>query len=367
MRQRFPDIVSLGISPSSIVGMIDKPIGSATEKWRWIADLSLTLPAISSLRQSYLAANSFRLPLASHQCCLVPTQAADMMNFDFRARLQSRLSRLTTNSRYSLLLGSSSNEDKARILSESQSQAAAWIHTYNRMSNRDFRIALCRWLDVPSFLPPPPHVKCCNAAISTHHLTICKLGGGGIHTHDLITASLAKMLAMSGNQVCREVLSFLPDRTSQHMDLITTIRSVRTYCDVTIIAPLAYLPEALLRGKAAQIACARKIATYGSALDALGLPFLPLPFENFGRMHPNVIDLISTAASDFGQVNAHNHPTFRSKQFARFVFPHSSLSASFEKYWIAFISCQLQSQIATNIAHRCYSLGLSLSSLSPTI
>ena len=129
-----------------------------------------------------------------------------------------------------------------------------------------------------------------------HHFLNCRRGGEIILRHNALRQSFAQILRTAGDCVQQEVpICSIPSTQvlahNLRFDLISTSSASQQNitADVTVINPISSSQAILNRnatndGNAAKTAERRKEAIYSGCSAALGMRFIPLAFEVFGRI-----------------------------------------------------------------------------------
>jgi hypothetical protein len=174
-----------------------------------------------------------------------------------------------------------------------------------------------------------------------HMSTLCGKNGFRHKTHDNMKRALSKMLRTCGLLTIEEEKHIFQDTANPECQDRPDIsvwglpgngNFEKMVYDVSVMFPL--------HGQSMESVAARKNTVYRQRCVAKGIGFEPLIFESFGKLHRNVVNLI-TQACTFAAIkrggNANDTGTF---------------AAALSRHWLSVLSFTLQRSISTSIMSR---------------
>ena len=247
----------------------------------------------------------------------MPLTVADLLLFTTVKRLQGQIKRCFEEIKVVDFKRTCLHNDSehAQFLSKSQAGASAFLRAIPStramlFSNPDYQIVLRLYLRLPllGLLGLPSQVEChCGRTLATSrrailsetHLLTCTGSKVMTNRHNAITNVFADMIRSAKLiPILEEVASELPNTRLRYDISINRCDSwdQNHKCDVTIVNPLStHLVKLAAKHprSAADKKAASKRAKYKSALSQSD-KFIPLVFETFGAVHPDVFHFVHT-------------------------------------------------------------------------
>eukprot|EP00820_Chromera_velia_P026990 Cvel_10710.t1-p1 / transcript=Cvel_10710.t1 / gene=Cvel_10710 / organism=Chromera_velia_CCMP2878 / gene_product=hypothetical protein / transcript_product=hypothetical protein / location=Cvel_scaffold651:60539-61930(+) / protein_length=399 / sequence_SO=supercontig / SO=protein_coding / is_pseudo=false len=199
-------------------------------------------------------------------------------------------------------------------------------------------------------------VCACGAALDVrgHHAQKCPNGGGVVWRHEQVKGAFMEILwGLRHTHVLEETTfghlgvaidSRFPDRRHKRVDIFASLSTDDTMvADVSVTFPISFdaarlRTRAKTAGAAARTRSEEKIRKYAAAVRSVGLRFIPLVFESFGRPDKETVsfvkELVTVAMNRAGVVSEGSINTVRSRLT--------------DRYW-KILGCTLQRYVAINI------------------
>jgi hypothetical protein len=229
---------------------------------------------------------------------------------DAPQHLQHKLYNRVIKKEAKLLMSDSSPHDRARLLSVKQPESSAWLKCIPSeprltLPAEDFRDNVLINLGLlPTHIPIGG--KCpCGEIQTVEHMTICKIGGGGIKVHDALVGIFVDMLRDCGDRAYSEPRNLFFEDTGTISNKKPDIRVLNAgpqrqdlLLDVSRICPTRPGLVNLREGSATRPRYAayqrhrEKNKKFLDKASEVRMWFLPLAFETFGAMHPKAIQFL---------------------------------------------------------------------------
>ena len=173
---------------------------------------------------------------------------------------------------------------------------------------------------------PPSLCVCGESTLNPIHVLSCKRLRGNILRHDTLVSLLRSMLREAGYVARTEVL--VVEGTSMRMDIVIYLPTEVIWLDASVVNPAkpTYANKNALQARSKE-----KTGKWKKIADDRGVTFIPLVFETFGAMGPEVIGLLTRIASKAML----NHP-----------YPLGTTGPA----WIAQYKAELRVQLAAALA-----------------
>ncbi|KAL5477540.1 hypothetical protein EMCRGX_G024351 [Ephydatia muelleri] len=205
----------------------------------------------------------------------------------------------------SLVSSSASSANKARLLSESASHAAAWLSVVPsielglHLEPNEYQVAVRWWLG----LDTSGTAFCPGVGLDPlgHHCVTCRHGGDVVWRHNLLREAIASLCRTAHLSTAVEKGGGGHDHTRPADVLIAEWdRGKHAALDITVASPLcpAILPEASHHsGAAANGAELRKLNANSTKCTELGWTCIPMAVETFGHWGREAQSVLSRLAS----------------------------------------------------------------------
>ena len=206
------------------------------------------------------------------------------------------------------LLENASPANKARLLSESASHAAAWLSVVPsielglHLEPNEYQVAVRWWLGLDtSGTAMCPFCPGVGLDPLGHHCVTCRHGGDVVWLHNLLREAIASLCHTAHLSIAVEKGGGGHDHTRPADVLIAGWdRGKHAALDITVASPLcpAILPEASHHsGAAANGAELRKLNANSTKCTELGWTCIPMAVETFGHWGREAQSVLSRLAS----------------------------------------------------------------------
>ena len=226
---------------------------------------------------------------------------------DLTSSSQHDLQRLLNTKLSTTILEKASLRDCARLNTISAPHAGAWLRAIPNpnlslaMPQREFIIAVCTWLGIPFFPPPPSSKRCsCGQVLDSYgdHLLGCGEGNWRNRRHNTL-ADVAFEALLSDNANCSCEQRLCGDSNARPGDIYHPDfeRGRPTYFDITVrnsLQPTYMVKAACQAGVAAEAGEREKDSSYKDIVSENGGVFYPLVVESLGLWSPSSLQTLKS-------------------------------------------------------------------------
>ena len=242
-----------------------------------------------------------------------------------RSELQSKLQGVLTESAWSVMYESGTQEQKAHLNARLNPFASCALRPARSLLTEQYRITDCQtqFLAAHAAMKNPrntPDVCACDQVLNPTHMLCCKYGSSAwLHRHNTIQHTVEGLARKQGLSVEPNVRKSFEDAQlkSKHLepDLIIYFPEQPLWTDISVTeatAPSMVRNNNIEVGDAMNIRASTKNAKYWSKARSRGAEFLPLVVETHGRFHSSFTTLLKKLAGQRnGQLDGYHGLTSR--------------------------------------------------------